>query len=40
VHELLGGADASVNLVAEEDDEKDDEELYVNAARIGQEEDN
>ncbi len=35
VHELLGGLDASVNLVAEED-----EDLYVNIARIVQEEDN
>jgi hypothetical protein len=43
VHELLGGTDASVNLVAEEDDEEndkeDDEDLYVNVARVGQEED-
>jgi hypothetical protein len=44
VHELLGGADSSVNLVAEEDDEdedEDDEDLYeyINMARGGQEED-
>jgi hypothetical protein len=40
VHELLGGVDASVNLVAEEDHEmEEDEDLYVNIARIGQEED-
>jgi hypothetical protein len=40
VYELLGGTDASVNLVAEEDDEEDDEDLYINVARVGQEEDN
>jgi hypothetical protein len=41
VHELLGGVDASVNLVAEEDhEEEEDEDLYVNVARVGQEEDN
>ncbi len=40
VHELLGGVDASVNLVAEEDHEmEEDKDLYVNVARIGQEED-
>jgi hypothetical protein len=40
VHQLLGGVDASVNLVAEEDREmEEDEDLYVNIARIGQEED-
>ncbi len=39
VHELLGEADASVNLAAEEDDEEDDGDLYVNVARISQEED-
>jgi hypothetical protein len=38
VYEQLGGTDASVNL-AEEDDEEDDEDLYVNMARVGQEED-
>ncbi len=30
VHELLGEAEASFNLVAEEDNEEDDEDLYVN----------
>jgi hypothetical protein len=40
VHKLVGGVDASVNLVAEEDHEmEEDEGLYVNVARIGQEED-
>jgi hypothetical protein len=39
MHDLLGGADASVNFVVEEDDEEDDGDLYVNVARIGQEED-
>ncbi len=35
-HELLGGVDASVNLVAEEGHEmEEDEDLYVNIARIG-----
>jgi hypothetical protein len=31
--------DASLNLVAEEDHEEEDEDLYVNIAWIGQEED-
>jgi hypothetical protein len=35
VHELLGGANASVKLIVEEDDE----DLFVNIARIGPEED-
>jgi hypothetical protein len=40
VHELLEGVDASVNLVAEEEYEVgEDKDLYVNIARIGQEED-
>jgi hypothetical protein len=40
VHKLLGGTDASVNLVAEGDLEaEEDEDLYVNVARIRQEED-
>jgi hypothetical protein len=39
VHDLLGRADASVNLITEEDDEEDDGDLYINVARIGQEED-
>jgi hypothetical protein len=40
VHELLGGVDTSVNLVAEEDHEmEEDKDLYVNIARIRQEED-
>jgi hypothetical protein len=35
-----GGVNASVNLVVEEDHEmEEDEDLYVNVARIGQEED-
>ncbi len=39
-HELLGGVDASINLVAEEDHGmEEDEDLYVNVARVGQEED-
>jgi hypothetical protein len=39
VHELLGGVDMSVNLVAEEGHGmEEDEDLYVNIARIGQEE--
>ncbi len=37
---MLGGTDASVNLVAEGDLEaEEDEDLYVNVARIRQEED-
>ncbi len=40
VHELLGGVDASVNLITEEGHEiEEDEDLYVNIARIGEEED-
>jgi hypothetical protein len=40
VHELLGGVDASVNLVTEEGHKmEEDEDLYVNIARIGHEED-
>jgi hypothetical protein len=40
VLELLGGVDVSVNLVAEEGHGvEEDEDLYVNIARIGQEED-
>ncbi len=40
VHKLHGGVDESVNLVAEEEYEVgEDEDLYVNIARIGQEED-
>jgi hypothetical protein len=40
VHELLGGVDASVNPVAEEGHGmEEDEDLYVNIARIRQEED-
>ncbi len=40
VHELLGGEDASVNLVTEEGHRMEgDEDLYVNIARVGQEED-
>jgi hypothetical protein len=40
VHDLLGGAGASVNLVAEEDHEaEEDEEWYVNIIRAEQEED-
>jgi hypothetical protein len=40
VHELLGGADASVNLITGEGHETgEDEDLYVNIASIGQEED-
>jgi hypothetical protein len=36
VHQLLGGVDASVNLVAEEGREaEEDEDLYVNIAKIG-----
>jgi hypothetical protein len=31
--------EASVNLATEEDDEEDEGDLYVNVARIGQEED-
>jgi hypothetical protein len=39
VHELLGGVDASVNLVAEEGHGvEEDEDLYVNIARVEQEE--
>jgi hypothetical protein len=39
VHELLGGVNASVNLVAEEGHGmEEDENLYVSIARIGQEE--
>ncbi len=35
VHELLGGKDASINLVAGEDHEiEEDEEWYVNVIRI------
>ncbi len=39
MHELLGGVDASVNLVAEEGHGvEEDEDLYVNIARVEQEE--
>jgi hypothetical protein len=40
VHELLGGVDGSVNLVAAEDHEmEEDEEWYVNIVRVEREED-
>jgi hypothetical protein len=39
VHDLLRGVEASVNLATEEEDEDDKGDLYVNVARIGQEED-
>jgi hypothetical protein len=40
VHELLGGEDASVNLVTEEGHgTEEDKDLYVNIARFEQEED-
>jgi hypothetical protein len=39
VHDLLGGVESSVNLASEEGDEEDEGDLYVNVARIGQEED-
>jgi hypothetical protein len=39
IHELLGGDDVSINLVAEGDNDEDNEDLYVNVARLGQEED-
>ncbi len=39
VHDILGRQEAKVNLAVEEDDEEDEEGLYVNVASIGQEED-
>jgi hypothetical protein len=39
VHDLLGGVEASVSLVMEEDDKEDEGDLYVNVSRIGHEED-
>jgi hypothetical protein len=39
VHDLLGGVQASVNLATEEDEEEDEGDLYVNVARVRQEED-
>jgi hypothetical protein len=37
VHKLLGKVDASINLIAEEDESDEDEEWYVNTIRIEQE---
>jgi hypothetical protein len=39
MHDLLGGVEVSVSLVMEEDGEEDEGDLYINLARIGQEED-
>jgi hypothetical protein len=40
VHELLGGAGTSINLVAGEDHEmEEDEEWYINVVRVEQGED-
>jgi hypothetical protein len=39
VHDLLGGVEASVSLVVEEDDDNNEADLYVNVARAGQDDD-
>jgi hypothetical protein len=38
VHDLLGGADASISLVTEEGGECEDD-MHVNVARAGEEDD-